>query len=136
VRSGGLGLLPTGGAGGKGYLLVRRDGALWGVENEAVESLTRGDGNGGGGGFLLGLGAAELCADEIVGVVAELAVWPLTGALCRFWPEAAGSLSVHADEPLVVVDPRRPPRALRGPRGGDGREGHDGDDREGAGRDA
>lgn len=137
MRPAGAGSTGTGGAGGKGYLLVRRDGALWGVENEAVESLTRRDGN--GSGFLLGLGAAELCADEIVGVVAELAVWPLTGALCRFWPEAAGSLSVHADEPLVVVDPRRPPRALRGRLRGDGedgREGHDGDGGEGVGRDA
>jgi hypothetical protein len=117
-------------AAAKGYLLVRRGGALWGVENAAVESLTRGGGigSGGRGGFLLGLGAAELCADEIVGVVADLAVRPLTGALCRFWPEAAGSLAVHADEPLVVVDPRRPPRALWS---GDGRNGDDG---KGAGR--
>jgi hypothetical protein len=124
--------------GGKGYLLVRRGGALWGVENAAVESLTRGvgNGNGNGGGFLLAVGTGELCADEIVGVVAELAVRPLTGALCRFWPEAAGGLSVHADEPLVVVDPRRPPRALCGPQRGEeraGRNGRDGHDKEGAG---
>ena len=126
------------GAGGKGYLLVRRAGALWGVENEAVESLTRnggdggiGDGNGKGG-FLLGLGAEELCVDEIVGVVAELTVLPPAAALCRFWPEASGGLAVHAEVPLVVVDPRRPPRALCGRRSGNERDGRDG---EGVGQD-
>lgn len=97
---------------GKGYLLVRRGGALWGVDNAAVESLTRG---GGEGGFRLGVAAGELRVDEIVGVVAQLAVRPVAAAVSRFWPEAAGGLAVHADEPLVVVDARQPPRALRGP---------------------
>ena len=97
------------GAAGKGYLLMRRDGALWGVANAAVESLTRGD-----GGFRVGVGAGELCIDEIVGVVAELPVRPMAAALRRFWPEAAGGLAVHAEQPLVVVDPQRPPRSLRG----------------------
>ena len=96
------------GAAGKGYLLMRRDGALWGVANAAVESLTRGD-----GGFRVGVGAGELCIDEIVGVVAELPVRPMAAALRRFWPEAAGGLAVHAEQPLVVVDPQRPPRSLR-----------------------
>jgi hypothetical protein len=125
-------LTAVAGMGGKGYLLVRRAGALWGVENEAVESLTR-NGNGNGkGSFLLGVGAGELCVDEIVGVVAELTVLPPTAALCRFWPEASGGLAVHAEVPLVVVDPRRPPRALRGQCSGNGRDGRDG---EGVGQD-
>jgi hypothetical protein len=113
------------GGGGKGYLLMRCGGALWGVENAAVESLTRG----GAGGFVLGMGTGELCIEEIVGVVAELPVWPLAAALRRFWPEAAGSLAVHLAEPLVVVDPQRPPRVLRGPQGRNGGDG------EGVGRD-
>jgi hypothetical protein len=95
-------------AGSKGWLLVRHGGALFGVDNEAVESLARGR-----GGFLLGLGDGELAVDEIIGVVAELAVHPVTAALRRFWPEAADGLAVHAAVPLVVVDPRRPPRAMR-----------------------
>jgi hypothetical protein len=97
----------------RGYLLLRHGGALWGVANAEVVSLTRGR-----GGFLLAVSAGELCIDEIVGVVAELAVRPLAGALRRFWPEAAGGLAVHAAEPLVVVDPQRPPRVLRGPQSG------------------
>jgi hypothetical protein len=92
----------------RGYLLVRRDGVLWGVENGAVEGLSRH-----GAQFRLAVGGAELGVDEVVGVVAELAVWPLAGALRRFWPDTAGGLAVHAQAPLVIVDPRRPPRALR-----------------------
>jgi hypothetical protein len=92
----------------KGYLLMRRGGALWGVDNEAVVSLTRG-----AGGFRIGVQAGEMWIDEIVGVVAELTLRPLAAALRRFWPEGAGSLAVHAEMPLVVVDPQRPPRALR-----------------------
>ncbi|HEX3527288.1 MAG TPA: hypothetical protein VH988_09495 [Thermoanaerobaculia bacterium] len=137
--------LGTAGSGKGGYLLMRHGGALWGVENAAVVSLTRG--GEGGGRFLVAVGAGEpagelgidLWIDEIVGVVAELAVRPLTAALRRFWPEAAGGLAVHAEMPLVVVDPRRPPRALRGAlpdAGGDvGRVGRDGDG-EGAHRNA
>ena len=92
----------------RGYLLMRRGGALWGVENDAVVSLTRG-----AGGFCIGVPAGELWLDEIVGVVAELTLQPLAAALRRFWPGGAGSLAVHADMPLVVVDPHRPPHVLR-----------------------
>jgi hypothetical protein len=96
----------------KGYRLMRRGGALWGVENDAVVSLTRG-----AGGFRIVVEAGELWIDEIVGVVAELALRPLAAALRRFWPDGEGgaaSLALHAATPLVVVDPQRPPRVLRG----------------------
>ncbi|HKH49802.1 MAG TPA: hypothetical protein VKM72_34550 [Thermoanaerobaculia bacterium] len=92
----------------RGYLLVRRDGVLWGVSNDAVEGLSRD-----GARFRLRVGGAELGVDEVVGVVPELAVWPLAGALRRFWPDTAGGLAVHAEAPLVIVDPQRPPHALR-----------------------
>jgi len=92
----------------RGYLLVRRDGVLWGIANGAVENLARH-----GTRFRLAVGGAELGVDEVVGVVPELAVWPVAGALRRFWPDVAGGLAVHAQAPLVIVDPLRPPRALR-----------------------
>jgi hypothetical protein len=92
----------------RGYLLVRRDGVLWGVSNGAVEGLSRN-----GAQLRIAVGGATLGVDEVVGVVPELAVWPVTGAMRRFWPDVAGGLAVHADAPLVIVDPRRPPRALR-----------------------
>jgi hypothetical protein len=105
----------------RGYLLVRRDGVLWGVSNGAVEGLTKN-----GAQYRLAVGGAELGVDEVVGVVPELAVWPVTGALRRFWPDAAGGLAVHAQAPLVIVDPRKPPRALcLGGRGAVEDAGHD-----------
>jgi hypothetical protein len=92
----------------KGFLLVRRDGVLWGVANGAVEGLSRL-----GARYRLAVGGTELGVDEVVGVVPELAVWPVAGALLRFWPDVAGGLAVHAEAPLLIIDPRRPPRALR-----------------------
>lgn len=92
----------------RGFLLVRRDGVLWGVSNGAVEGLSRD-----GACFRLAVGGAALGVDEVVGVVPELAVWPMSGALRRFWPDAAGGLAVHEEAPLLIVDPLRPPRALR-----------------------
>jgi hypothetical protein len=91
-----------------GYLLVRRNGVLWGISNGAVERLSRD-----GARYRLVVGGADLGVDEVVGVVPELAVWPLTGAVRRFWPDVAGGLAVHAEAPLLIVDPAQPPRALR-----------------------
>lgn len=92
----------------RGYLLVRRDGVLWGVSNGAVEGVSRH-----GAQLRLAVGGAVLGVDEVVGVVPELAVWPVTGAMRMFWPDVAGGLAVHAEAPLVIVDPQRPPRALQ-----------------------
>ena len=91
----------------RGFLLVRRDGVLWGVENAAVESLARR-----GQAYSLSLGGRALGVDEVVGVVPELAVRPAAAALRWFWPEPSGGMAVHGEAPLVIVDPRRPPRAL------------------------
>lgn len=92
----------------RGFLLVRRDGVLWGVSNGAVDGISRD-----GACFRLVVGGADLGVDEVVGVVPELAVWPVSGALKRFWPDVAGGLAVHGEAPLLIVDPRQPPRALR-----------------------
>lgn len=91
-----------------GYLLVRRGGVLWGVSNGAVEGLSRQ-----GACYRLAVGGAELGVDEVVGVVPDLAVWPVTGAMRRFWPDTAGGLAVYSEVPLVIVDPAQPPSALR-----------------------
>ena len=105
----------------RGYLLLRRDGGLWGVANSAVDGLARQ-----GADFRIAISgngvetgdAGELWADEIEGVVEDLRVWPLASAVSRFWPESAAGLAVHGQEPVVVVDPRRPPAALRSQGGG------------------
>lgn len=99
-------------AGRRGYLLVRRAGGLWGIASSSVASLTRR-----GGAFRIGVGdntdETSLLADEIVAVVETLEVQPPTGVLHRFWGEPAAGVAVHGELPLVVVDPRRPPQALR-----------------------
>ena len=95
---------------GRGWLLLRGGGALWGVDNAAVERLARG--NDGRGGFRISLGGRTLHADEVLGVVPDLTVRPVARVLRRFWSEPAGGVAVHAEEPLVIVDPRVPPRAL------------------------
>lgn len=117
-----------------GYLLLRRSGILWGIDNSAVTGLTRrgasfridlgsirtpadtGDaGDAGDTGDAGDPGAATmLAADEILCVVNSLQVQRPSGALRRFWsicPGVAG-LAVYGEQPLVVVDPRRPPALL------------------------
>lgn len=93
---------------GRGYLLVRRDGTLWGVDNADVESLTRA-----GAGYQLGVAETPLWVEEVLGVVTDLPVRPVAPVLRRFWPDTAAGLAVHGERPLLILDPRRPPRALR-----------------------
>ena len=109
---------------GRGFLILRRDGVLWGIDNAAVAGLTRRD-----GGFLLDVGGQPLAADDILCVVDGLKVWPVAPAVRRFCPDvAAGAagMAVHGEQPLLLVDPRRPPRLLWLEEG----EGIDGEGRE------
>ena len=92
----------------RGFLLLRRGGGLWGIANAAVDGLARR-----GADYRVAVGGGELVADEILGVVEELRVWPLAPVVRRFWPQAAAGLAVHGREPVVVVDPGRPPSALQ-----------------------
>ena len=91
-----------------GFLLLRRAGGVWGIANAAVEGLSAWD-----GGYRIALARSALAADEILGVVEHLAVRPSTAVLRRFWAEAPAGLAVYERLPVVVVDPRRPPAALR-----------------------
>jgi len=98
----------------QGFLLLRRGGGLWGIANTAVDGLAR---QGGDYRITVAGSGGDLVADEILGVVADLRVWPLAPAVCRFWPEPAAGFAVHGREPVVVVDPRRLPAALRSEQG-------------------
>lgn len=91
-----------------GYLLLKRGGGLWGIANAAVLGLARR-----GSGFEVRVDAGALVADEILGVVEDLGVRSAAPAIRRFWPETSAGVAVHEEVPLVVVDPDRPPRALR-----------------------
>jgi hypothetical protein len=102
---------------GGGFLLLRRGGSLWGIANAAVAGLERRE----GGAYRIAAGGAggevEVVADEILGVVPELRVWP-SPVTRRFWPEPFRGLAIHGERPVVVVDPGRPPAVLR-PQGED-----------------
>jgi hypothetical protein len=113
----------------RGYLLLRRGGGLWGIANAAIDGLVRR-----GADYRIAVGGGALAADEILGVVEDLHVWPLAPAVRRFWPQPAAGLAVHRGEPVVVVDSGRLPAALQcgddgnggeGDRRDDGREGRD-----------
>jgi hypothetical protein len=105
----------------QGYLLLRRAGALFGVASAAVRTLERqgavyrvtiGQEAIGQVGIGGNTGAEGLLADEVLGVVEDLEVRPLSALVRRYWAEAAGGWAVHAGAPVVVVDLGRPPRAL------------------------
>jgi len=93
----------------RGYLLLRRGGVLWGIDNTAVAGLSRR-----GAAYDISLSGTTLSADEILCVVDGLRVQPTSAALRRFWPVSAGvaGLAVHGEQPLVIVNPRQPPELL------------------------
>lgn len=112
------------GAGGRGFLILRRDGVLWGIDNAAVAGLTRRIDR-----YRIDLGSRTLAADDILCVVDGLSVRPLAAAVQRFCPgvaEGVAGMAVHGEQPLLVVDPRQPPRLLWLEEG----EGIDGEGRE------
>jgi hypothetical protein len=84
---------------GGSYLLLRRGGLVWGVPGAVVEGRSA-------DGYRIRAGEATLAADEILDVVDRLRVWPVG-------PETVAGLAVHGTRPVLVVDPSRPPRALR-----------------------
>ncbi|MEA2559425.1 MAG: hypothetical protein QOH06_929 [Acidobacteriota bacterium] len=107
-----------------GYLLLRRGGVLWGIDNAVVTGLTRR-----GASYRISLGEASLSADEVLCVVDDLAVQP-AAALRRFWPgvgPGVTGLAVHGEQPLVIVDPLRPPELLWLDEGADGGDTADGE---------
>jgi hypothetical protein len=120
---------------GRGYLLLRRGGGVWGIESERVTGLARSPvegGNGGGGSdgaaYRIVTAAAALAADEILGVAADLDVRRPARAVARWWPAGSDGCAVWSGLPVALVDPLDPPRALRVPGGpGDGGEPNDGD---------
>ena len=101
---------PQGHQGHRGYLLLRRGGVLWGIDNAVVSGLTRRD-----RGYCIAAGDRALMADEILCVVDRLNVRSITPAMLWLWPGTGAGVSgmaVHGELPLVVVDPRQPPREL------------------------
>ena len=115
---------PNVGPAGRGFLILRRGGVLWGIDNAAVAGLTRRADR-----FRIDVGGQPLSADDILCVVDGLIVRPLAAAVRRFCPglaDGVAGMAVHGEQPLLVVDPRKPPRLLWLEEG----EGSDGEGRE------
>lgn len=93
------------------YLLLLRKGGVWGVSNEAVLGVGRQE-HEYHVQILSRSGAAQLVADDVLGVVEDLKVWPAAGVLRRFWSGSSRGMAVHAGAPILVVDPDRPPPTL------------------------
>jgi hypothetical protein len=104
-------------AGGRGFLILRRGGVLWGIDNAAVAGLTRRTDQ-----YRIDIGidiggdrSRALAADDILCVVDGLSVRPVAGVVRRFCPgvaEGVAGMAVHGEQPLLVVDPKQPPRLL------------------------
>jgi hypothetical protein len=130
--------IPEAPVGRRGYLLLRRGGGIWGIANSQVTSLVRQGRHGLAGrdadaAYRVGTAAEPLAADEILGVAAELEVRQPARAVAGWWPAGTDGCAVWSGLPVVLVDPRCPPHALRldgeagDPSGRPGGEPNDGD---------
>ena len=101
-------------AGAASFLMMRKAGVTWAVAHPEVRGVAQR-----GGSFEVTLagslpaGAATLLTvDEVLGVAADLRLLPAGPVLRRYWPEAAHGLAVHGAQPMLLIDPQAPPRAL------------------------
>ncbi|MCS7181982.1 MAG: hypothetical protein NZ869_02585 [Thermoanaerobaculum sp.] len=93
----------------RGFLVFRRLGVLWALPVDQVTSLS------GGATPEIHLASASLSADEVLGVVPHLPLWPAPASLGRWWPHTFLGFSVFANQPLVVLQPETlPPMLVRG----------------------
>lgn len=90
-----------------GFLIVRRSGALWGLNADQVATIERRDAtareSGGGALEVRFAGGRRLAVDAVVTLAAELAVRPLSARLRHFLPAGAAGLALLAGEPLVLL---------------------------------
>jgi hypothetical protein len=88
-----------------GFLIVRRDGALWGLPAEQVSGIERvGSVEPATSGLdLLLAGGGRLAVESVVTLAGDLAVQPLSDRLRRFLPAGSSGLAMHAGEPIVLM---------------------------------
>lgn len=98
------------------YLLFHNGGGLWGIDSGQVVRI-------GPGGEALRVelapgersaadGPVALAADRVEGVVAGLAVRPMSVALRTFWPETGFGIALYAGRPVILLDPLHLPLPL------------------------
>lgn len=87
--------------------VLRRRGALWGISSARVRAVRRC-----GDGVRIELGDRSLIADDIECVAAGLEIRAAGALLQAYYPEPCIGLAVFGGEPVLVVRPEAPPRAL------------------------
>ncbi len=82
-----------------GFLVVRRDGVLWGLDAAAVASIVKVApsyqvrlANGG-----------SLAVDAVLTLAGELQIRPLSRRLRRFLPRGSSGLAMHGGEPILLM---------------------------------
>lgn len=91
-----------------GFLIVRREGALWGLPADQVALIERPadarEGNATGGGLVVRFaGGRRLAIDAVLTLAGELVARPLSPRLRHFLPSGAAGLAMLAGEPLVLM---------------------------------
>lgn len=90
-----------------GFLVVRLDGALWGLPADQVSLIERptdASGVSAGGGLVVRFaGGRRLAIDAVLTLAGELAARPLSPRLRHFLPPGAAGLAMLAGEPLVLM---------------------------------
>jgi hypothetical protein len=94
------------------HLIFHAQGGLWAVPSDAILRLERGPRMRGFGVVLTGPDSPRIFADEIHGMVTNLAVRPIPALVSRFWSGSGVGLSVVGERAVVVLDPARLPQSL------------------------
>jgi len=104
------------------FLLFHRGGGLWGIDSGQVVRIGPGPAPGETGAATDGetlrvelagaAGPVVLAADRVEGVVAGLAVRPLSTALRTFWPETGCGVALYSGRPVILLDPLHLPLPL------------------------
>ena len=88
-----------------GFLIVRRDGALWGLpagQVSGIERVERAEPATSGLDLLLADGG-RLAVESVLTLAADLAVQPLSARLRHFLPAGSTGLAMLAGEPIVLM---------------------------------
>lgn len=88
-----------------GFLIVRREGALWGLPAEQVSGIERVEREepARSGLDLLLADGGRLAVESVLTLAGDLAVQPLSARLRRFLPAGSNGLAMHAGEPVVLM---------------------------------
>lgn len=101
------------------WLLVRREGGLWGVCRGALSEIKRAPSSGERPALepprIALAGGGEILADEILTIVSELQERPIPRGAEPFLGARYRGLAVWHDEPVVLLDPKAPPPACLDP---------------------